>query len=77
MSIGPLSEGWSPISTVPRDGTPVILWMIEDETPPDLPLTVGYWTRSKARIGYWRLFGEPPRFCSDAQIRGWRQLLRD
>jgi hypothetical protein len=44
MSVEPLREGWSPISTAPRDGTPVILWMIEDEEPPPVPEPVGFWT---------------------------------
>jgi hypothetical protein len=66
-----LSGGWSPISTAPRDGTPVILWMTEDDAPPVLPLTVGYWTINPAAgVGYWRIFGDPPGFCSDQQIRG-------
>ena len=39
-----LGEGWSPISAAPRDGTPVILWMIEHETSPEVPEPVGYWT---------------------------------
>ena len=70
--------GWSPISAAPRDGTPVILWMAEDEAPPVLPLIVGFWTiTSKADVICWRLFGDDSRFCSDTQIRGWRPLLRD
>jgi hypothetical protein len=73
-----MSGGWSPISAAPRDGTPVILWMAEDDDPPVLPLTVGYWTRNpQAGVGYWRIFGDPPRFCSDRLIRGWKPLLRD
>jgi hypothetical protein len=69
-------RGWSPISTAPRDGTPVILWMTEDNDPPGLPLTVGFWTINPAAgVGYWRLFGDPPRFSSDRQIRGWKPLL--
>ena len=69
--------GWSPISAAPRDGTPVILWMAEDEVSPVLPLTVGFWTiHSKAGVSCWRLFGDHSRFCSDGQIRGWRLLLR-
>ena len=78
MSDSTLGGGWFLISAAPRDGTPVILWMIEDETPPEVPLSVGYWTLNpKAGIGYWRLFGDPPRFCSDRQIRGWKLLLRE
>ena len=72
-----LHEGWSAISEAPRDGTPVILWLLEDETPPEAPKFVGYWTANpNAGIGYRRLFGDPPSFCSDRQVRGWRQLLR-
>ncbi|MBQ0821508.1 hypothetical protein KBI52_15005 [Microvirga sp. HBU67558] len=78
MSMEPLREGWSSISIAPRDGVPVILWMIEDEAPPAIPQSVGYWMLNpKTGIGYWRLFGDPPRFCSDRQIRAWKQLLRD
>jgi hypothetical protein len=78
MSVEPLKESWSSISTAPRDGTPMIFWMIEDEAPPEVPLSVGFWTLNpEAGIGYWRLFGDPPRFCSDRQIRGWKSLLRE
>jgi len=78
MSVEPLREGWSPISTAPRDGTPVILWMVEDDAPPEVPQSVGYWTLNpKVGLGYWRLFGDPPRFCSDRLIKAWRPLLRE
>ena len=67
---------WSPMSTAPRDGTPVILWMAENDTAPVFPLIAGFWTISvKAGVGYWRIFGDQPRFCSDRQIRGWMPLL--
>jgi hypothetical protein len=73
-----MSGDWSPISVAPRDGTPVVLWMAEDDTPPVLPLNVGFWTINlKAGVGYWRIFGDPPRFCSDRQIQAWKPLLRD
>lgn len=73
-----LGEGWSPISAAPRDGTPVILWMIENQTSPKVSGPVGYWTLNAVTgIGYWRIFGDPPRFCSDRRIRGWRPLLRE
>jgi hypothetical protein len=69
--------GWSPVSTAPRDGTPVILWMIENDDPPALPLTVGFWTINPAAgVDYWRIFSDPPRFCSDKYVRGWKPLLR-
>jgi hypothetical protein len=47
-----LSGGWCPISAAPRDGTPVILWMVKDKTPPDLPLTVGFGTFNPRARGY-------------------------
>jgi hypothetical protein len=72
-----MNGDWSPINAAPRDGTPVILWMAGDDDPPVLPLVVGFWTVTpKADVGYWRIFGDPPRFSSDRQIRGWRPLLR-
>jgi hypothetical protein len=72
-----MGEGWSPIGAAPRDGTPVILWLEEDEMPPVFPEPVGFWTvNPQAGVGYWRLFGDPPRFCSDRHIRGWRPCLR-
>jgi len=65
-----------PVHIAPRDGVPVILWMAEEERPPALPLTVGFWTSSpQAGVSYWQLSGDPPRRCSDRQVRGWRPLL--
>jgi len=70
-------RGWFPVSAAPRNGTPVILWLAEDDAPPVLPLTVGFWTINPAAgVGYWRIFGDPPRFCSNRHIRGWKPLLR-
>jgi hypothetical protein len=78
MARASLSEGWSPTTDASRDGTPIILWMIQDEAPPGFPEPVGFWIANPEKgLGYWRLFGEPLRFCSDAQIRGWKPLLRD
>jgi hypothetical protein len=37
-----ISGDWASIGTAPRDGTPVILWVIENETPFAAPLTVGF-----------------------------------
>jgi hypothetical protein len=66
-----LNGDWSPISAAPRDGTPVILWMVEDGMSPRVPQPVGLWVFGPtAGIGYWRLFGDPPRVCSDGRIRG-------
>ena len=65
------SGGWAPVATAPRDGTPVILWLAEEDTPLERPRAVGYWTLNpRVGIGYRRLFGDPPRVCSDRHIRG-------
>jgi len=74
------NRDWSPISTAPRDGTPVILWLFEDEEPPVLPLMAGFWTADPATgAGGWQIFGrdDNPQFVSDSQIRGWKALLRE
>jgi hypothetical protein len=53
-----IAGGWPPIGAAPRDGTPVILWLEEDEKPPVFPEPVGFWTvNPHAEVGYWRLFG--------------------
>ena len=39
-----ISGGWASVATAPRDGTPLVLWMLEDETLPEVPLSVGFWT---------------------------------
>ena len=76
MSVMSMRGGWSSVSTAPHDGTPVILWIAQDEAPPSLPEPVGFWTiNPEAGVGYWQFFGDPPRFCSDRQIRGWKPLL--
>lgn len=72
MSVTDTTGGWSPIGTAPRDGTPVIPWMVEDETPPSLPLTVGFWTvNTVAGLSGWRIFGAEAdlQFRKDEQIR--------
>jgi hypothetical protein len=77
MSVMNMRGGWSSVSTAPHDGTPVILWMAGDDVPPVLPLTVGFWTvNPEAGVSHWQIFGDPPSFCSDRQIRGWKPLLR-
>jgi hypothetical protein len=53
MSRTTMSGGWASVATAPRDGTPVIFWVIEDETPPEVPLTVGFWTTSlEGKVGF-------------------------
>jgi|KBSSwiStaDraftv2_1062776.scaffolds.fasta_scaffold6167633_2 hypothetical protein len=41
MSRATISGGWASVDTAPCDGTPVFLWMIENQTPPEVPLN-GY-----------------------------------
>jgi hypothetical protein len=41
MSKPIVSGGWASVATALRDSTPVILWMIEDETPPEGPAVRG------------------------------------
>ena len=73
-----MKGNWHPVHLAPRDGTPVILWLVEDEAPPVLPQPVGFWAvNPHAGVGYWRLFGDHPCFYSDRQIRGWMPLLHD
>lgn len=53
--------------------------MVEDETPPSLPLTVGFWTvNTVTGLSGWRIFGDETdlQFRMDEQIRGWKPLLQ-
>ena len=78
MTRAALGGSWSLISTAPRDGTPVILWLAEDDTPPVLPLTVGFWTPDdRIRAACWRIFGnvDGTESCADERVRGWKPLL--
>jgi len=64
MSVMSLRGGWSSVSTLPHDGTPVILWMAHDEAPPRLPEPVGFWTiNPTVGVGYWLIFGDPHAFA--------------
>ena len=79
--VGLASSGdWRPVSAAPRDGTPVVLWLSEDEEPPVLPQPVGFWVVDPVTgAGGWRIFGRGDRspFVTDDQIRGWKALLRE
>jgi hypothetical protein len=71
---------WLPVGKAPRDGTPVILWTDDDEVPPVLPVTVGFWVRNPMTgVGYWRIFGDRygRHSYADKCVRGWKLLLRD
>ncbi len=48
---------WLPVRLAPRDGTPVILWIKDEEATPTYPVTVGVWeTNDITRRRYWRVF---------------------
>jgi hypothetical protein len=51
-------DRWLDVSAAPRDGTPVILWLDDDEAPPAFAVTVGAWeVNPVAGVSYWRVFG--------------------
>jgi len=72
-------EEWYPRRLAPRDGTPVILWIEDEEAPPTYPVTVGVWeTDDMTGRSHWRVFGG--RFGNhiyfDQHVVGWRPLPR-
>jgi len=74
-----IMHDWYPVRLAPRDGTPVNLWIEDEEAPPTYPVTVGVWeTDDMTGASYWRVFGG--RFGThtyfDQHIVGWRPLPR-
>jgi hypothetical protein len=70
---------WMSVSAAPRDGTPIILWIADSDTPPAYPVTVGVWvTDDITRVSYWRVFGDPESAAVyfDQHIMGWKPLPR-
>ncbi len=70
-------DRWLDVSAAPRDGTPVILWIDDDEAPPSFPVTVGAWEEdSTGRVSYWRLFGpkDGTSVYFDQHVQGWMPL---
>ncbi len=70
-------EHWQPVSTAPRSGMPVILWIQDKEAPPAYPVTVGVWVADDITgRSYWRVFrGVFGTHCYfDQHIRGWMWL---
>ncbi len=68
---------WLDVSAAPRDGTLVILWLDDDEAPPNLLVTVGAWEVDPvAGVSYWRVFGAKgmPSLYFDQHVRGWMPL---
>jgi hypothetical protein len=67
---------WYPIRLAQRDGTPVILWVEDEEVPPIYPVTVGVWeTDDMTARSHWHDFGG--RFGTHTylgHIVGWRPL---
>jgi hypothetical protein len=69
---------WLDVSAAPRDGSPILLWIQDDEAPPDFPVTVGFWeTDTIFEVGFWRVFsaGSPSTYF-DQHVRGWMPLPR-
>jgi hypothetical protein len=51
-------QDWYPVRLAPREGTPVILWIKDEEAPPTYPVTVGIWeTDDITGRSHWRVFG--------------------
>ncbi len=51
-------DRWLDVSAAPRDGTPIILWIDDDEAPPVFLMTVGVWEEEPiGGVSYWRVFG--------------------
>ena len=70
---------WLSVSAAPRDGTPVILWIADNEAPPTYPVTVGVWeTDDITGASYWRVFGDPfgVHTYFDQHVMGWKPLPR-
>jgi hypothetical protein len=69
---------WLDVSAAPRDGSPILLWIQDDEAPPDFPVTVGVWeTDTIFEVGFWRVFSaRAPSTYFDQHVRGWMPLPR-
>ena len=70
-------DRWLDVSAAPRDGTPVILWIDDEEAPLPFSVTVGSWEVNPiAGVSYWRVFGAKgmPSLYFDQHIRGWMPL---
>lgn len=70
-------DRWLDVSAAPRDGTPIILWIDDDEAPPAFPGTVGAWKVDPiAGLSYWRVFGteDGTSLYFDQHVRGWMPL---
>jgi hypothetical protein len=72
-------EHWQPVSTAPRSGTPLILWIEDEEAPPTYPVTVGAWVSDDMTgRSYWRVFSSAigTHVYFDQHIRDWMWLPR-
>jgi hypothetical protein len=74
-----IMDNWYPVRLAPRDGTPVILWIEDQEAPPSYPVTVGAWEHDDITgRSHWRVFGA--RYGThtyfDRHIVGWRPRPR-
>ena len=72
-----MMDKWLDVSAAPRDGTPVILWIDDDEAPPAFLVTVGAWEEDPtAGVSYWRVFGakDGTSMYFDQHVQGWMPL---
>ena len=74
-----MKDKWLSVEAAPRDGTPIILWIVDDEASPAYPITVGVFeTDDMMGMTYWRVFGA--RYGTDIyfdqNIKGWKPLPR-
>ncbi|WP_408914040.1 hypothetical protein [Brucella pseudogrignonensis] len=59
LSSQPVADGWVPIETAPKDGTPVLVHFVPNEVPSLKPLIcAAYWEKSDGLMkpGFWRVF---------------------
>jgi hypothetical protein len=59
-----IMDNWYPVRLAPRDGTPVILWIEDQEAPPSYPVTVGAWEHDDITgRSHWRVLGPAQDLC--------------
>ena len=69
--------GLLPIDSAPRNGTPVILLIEDEDAPPAYPITIGVWeTDGMTGANCWRVFTKRYGTASyfDEHVRGWTPL---
>ncbi len=72
-----MMDKWLDVSAAPRDGTPIIPWIDDDEAPPAFLVTVGAWEQDPVGgVSYWRVFGakDGTSMYFDQHVQGWMPL---